>query len=87
MLVACLQNFGILRILEFFKWAIIKKKMLAPSLILKYTRASHNAALNSADLDIALMTKKFWKFLHSAEPWYSADKNLKNNLHNAKTLV
>ena len=42
-----------------------------------YTRALHNAALNSADLDIVLITKKSWKFLHSAEPWYySADKKL-----------
>ena len=41
----------------------------------KYTRALHNATLNSADLGLALMTKKFWKFLHSAEPWTSADKN------------
>ena len=47
----------------------------------------HQPALNSADLNIAQMTKKSWKFLHSAEPWYSTDKNLKNNLHNAKTLV
>ena len=41
-----------------------------------YTRASHNTALNSADLDIALMTKKSWKFLHSAD----------KNLHSAEIL-
>ena len=42
----------------------------------------HQPALNSADLNIAQMTKKAWKFLHSAEPWYSANKNL----HRAEIL-
>ena len=41
-----------------------------------YSMALHNAVLNSTDLDIALMAKKSWKFLHSTEPWYSDDKKL-----------
>ena len=41
-----------------------------------YTRALHNAALNGADLGLALMTKSSWKFLHDSEPQFSADKNL-----------
>ena len=48
-----------------------------------YTRASHNAASNSADPGLALITKSSWKFLHNAEPWISADKK---NLHSIETL-
>ncbi len=50
---------------------------------LYYTRASHNAASNSADLELALMTKSSWKFLHNAECWISADKK---NLHSTLIL-
>ena len=42
--------------------------------VVVYSRVSHNAASNSADLGIVLMIKHSWKFLHNIEPWISADK-------------
>ena len=54
---------------------MFQKMMILSFEACKYTRASHNAASNSADLSIALMTKSSWKFLHS-ETWISADKKL-----------
>ena len=48
-----------------------------------YARALHNAALNSADLGLALMTKKF---LNSCTALSLELALIKKPLHNAQTL-
>ena len=48
-----------------------------------YARALHNAVSNSADLGLALMTKRYWKFLHNTESRFSTDKK---NLYSTETL-
>ena len=59
------------------KTLCLKRQNAQRDKIPKGKNAQSRQLLNSADLGLELMTKKILKFLHSAEPWTSADtKNL-----------